>query len=147
MIEPKPIPDRRQAEFPFADSAAGSWQDRMRVALADRRSTVAELDALSDGAAIATLAAGDTTSIRSLLSKRQRLVDRLVAGQPEFLGLVADLERGLSGLAEDEAKELRDGVAGFAAALARVGEQSDRAHAVVREACGGRHASTRGEAA
>ena len=143
MIEPKPIPTDRQAELPYGEC----WKDRLRSVLADRRATVAELDSLSDGAAIATLAAGDTLRIRMLLSERQRIVDRLVAGQPEFLGLVAELERGLSGLSSDEAGELRDGVAGFAAALARVGEDSERAHAVVRAACGDRNAASRGEAA
>lgn len=133
MIEPKPLPNDRQAELPFETA----WAVRLRNALIDRHATIAELDAMSDGAAIATLAAGDTGRIRTLLAARQRLVDRLVAGQPEFLSLVADLERGVSSLAADEARELRDGVAGFAAALARVGEQSERAHAVVREACGG----------
>lgn len=137
MIEPKPIPIDRQAELPFGNG----WKDRLRSVLAERRATIAELDALSDGAAIATLAAGDTLKIRSLLDERQRLVERLVAGQPEFLGLVADLERGLGGIPVAEAHELRNGVAEFAAALARVGEQSERAHAVVRAACG------RGEAA
>jgi len=133
MIEPKPLPNDRQTELPFETA----WAVRLRSALIDRHATIAELDAMSDGAAIATLAAGDTGRIRTLLAARQRLVDRLVAGQPEFLSLVADLERGVSSLAADEARELRDGVAGFAAALARVGEQSERAHAVVREACGG----------
>ena len=132
MIETKPTPNEHQAEFRFEFS----WRQRIRSVLADRRATVAELDALSDGAAIATLAAGDTLRIRTLLSARQALVDRLVAGQPEFLGLVADLERGLRELPADEANALRAEIAGFAADLARVGEQSERAHAVVRAACG-----------
>lgn len=143
MIEPKPTSQDRQAELPFGTA----WIDRLRSVLADRHATVAELDALSDGAAIATLAAGDTAAIRRLLAERQRRVDRLVEGQPEFLSLVADLERGLAGLPPDEARQLRDGVAGFAAALSRVGEQSERAHAVVREACGGWIGAARGEAA
>lgn len=143
MIEPKPMPNDRQAELPFETA----WAARLRNALIDRHATIAELDAMSDGAAIATLAAGDTGRIRALLAERQRLVDRLVAGQPEFLSLVADLERGVSGLAADEARQLRDGIARFAAALARVGEQSERAHAVVREACGGWNAASLGEAA
>jgi len=143
MIEPKPNIPERQAELPFETA----WTERLRSALAERHATIAELDALSDGAAIATLAGGDTARIRTLLAERQRLVDRLVAGQPEFLGLVADLERGLASVGPDEAKRLREGVADLAAALARVGEQSERAHAVVREACGGWMAATRGEAA
>ena len=105
MIEPKPIPESRQAELPFPNAPTGGWKDLIRSVLADRHATLAALDALSDGAAIATLAAGDTVRIRSLLSERQRLVDRLVAGQPEFLGLVAELERGISGLAAEEAKK------------------------------------------
>ena len=143
MIEPKPTPDARQAEFSFETS----WPERMRSVLADRLATIAGLDALADGAAIATLAAGDTLRIRTLLDDRQRLVDRLVAGQPEFLGLVADLERDLAGLPPEEAGALRDGIAGFAAALARVSEQSERAHAVVCEACGTWDGAARGEAA
>lgn len=143
MIEPKPAANDRDAELPFRTA----WAERLRAVIADRRATIAGLDALADGGAIATLAGGDTARIRGLLAERQTLVDRLVAGQPEFLGLVADLERGLADLSPDDARTLRDGVADFAADLARVGEQSERAHAVVREACGGWHAASLGEAA
>jgi hypothetical protein len=112
----------------------------MRSVLDDRVALLAELTAASarqeEG-----IAQRDATALLSLLTARQAVVDRFLAGQSELLALTGEFESRVSALAPDEATALRSLLRSLSEGLHQVTARDEAAQALLRDA----RDETRGE--
>ncbi len=123
----------RQHELASAASSALPWSARMRSVLDDRVALLDELTAVS-ARQESVIAARDTATLLELLNTRQRIVDRLLAGQQELLALTGEFETRVGELAAADAAELRARLRTLSEGLHRVTERDEAAQSLLREA-------------
>lgn len=114
-------------------SDEGTWAARMRGVLDDRVALLAELHAAS-ARQEEVIAERDAVALLELLTARQKVVDRFLAGQSELLALTEQFETQVSSLAQGEADELRGRLRSLSEGLHQVTSRDEAAQTLLRQA-------------
>ncbi|MBL9119794.1 MAG: hypothetical protein JNL80_07765 [Phycisphaerae bacterium] len=116
------------------------WASRMRSVLDERVALLSELDEASLRQQD-VIASRDTQALMALLTARQKIVDRFVAGQSELLSLTETFEAHVHLIDPTEADGLRALLRTLAEGLTRVTTRDEAAQSALRQA----RDETRGE--
>lgn len=128
------------AGFPSPPTAPSAWATRMRSVLDDRVALLGELTEAS-ARQDEIIAKRDAVGLLELLTARQKVVDRFLAGQSELLAMTEVFETEVMQLSEAEATELRARLRSLSEGLHQVTARDEAAQTLLREA----RDETRGE--